>query len=163
MPDLRPPLDHTISYIAMERDAELLARFRPGELAGPAMHYIQRQINEKLKEHNVTSRLLWDSRHTRLGLHIVPRSLIGRIWLQFARAIDGNRAFRRCQDCRKWFEVTPHVTRTDRIFCSPTCKASAHRGKIAEARRLFARGVSPREIARQLASTTDKVEGWVQG
>ncbi len=127
------------------------------------MHYIQRQINEKLKEHNVTSRLLWDSRHTRLGLHIVPRSLIGRIWLQFARAIDGNRAFRRCQDCRKWFEVTPHVTRTDRIFCSPTCKASAHRGKIAEARRLFARGVSPREIARQLASTTDKVEGWVQG
>ncbi|MBK9165836.1 MAG: hypothetical protein IPM24_00020 [Bryobacterales bacterium] len=140
---------------------DLLDRFPRGDVVGPALHLVQRQVNRKLVEHGVSARLLWDARYTRLGLHIVPLSLIGFLWFQFAQAIDGDKDYRRCPDCRKWFESTPHATRSDRVFCSPSCKASAHRKKIAEARRLYAGGVGIKEIARQLDSTPAKVQGWV--
>lgn len=162
--------DHAVEYttlrvrawIATEsHEPEMLARFVPGDLVGPALHYMQRAINKKLLTHAVAARMLWDSRYTRLSLHLVPTSLVGCLWLQFARAVDGDRDYRRCPDCRKWFEITKHISRSDRTFCSPTCKASAHRKKIAAARRLHADGVSAKTIAGQLKTDVGTVRGWI--
>jgi hypothetical protein len=149
-------------WIATDREPELLSQFRQGDLVMPALHYLQRHVNKKLADCGVTSRLLWDRKYTRLSLYIVPNNLIGCLWLQFARAIDGDRQYRRCPDCRKWFETTPHVTRADRVFCSPTCKASAHRKKIAEARKLRAQGLPIREIAKRLETDVKTAKGWTK-
>lgn len=158
----RKPLDRTIAWIATEHEPEQLARFAPGGLVAPAMSYIQRLANRKLGEHGVTARLLWDQHRSRLNLHMVPSNLIGCIWLQFARAVDGNRDYRQCEECRKWFEATPQVTRSDRRFCTPSCKASAHRKKIAEARKMYADGVSVSEISKRLGAASESVKGWVR-
>ncbi|MEZ5351414.1 MAG: hypothetical protein R2762_02165 [Bryobacteraceae bacterium] len=143
-------------------DSELHRHCQPGDLIVPARYYLQKRVNRKLIEHGVTARLLWDERWQGLGLYLVPSNLIGAIWLQIARAIDGNREYRRCLDCRKWFEVTPHVTRADRKFCSGSCKASAHRKKIGDAKIMHARGVSAKEIAAALETDVKTLKGWLK-
>ena len=89
--------------------------------------YLQIAVNERLKEHGVSARML---RHSeRLELSIVPENLIGFLWLQFAKAVDGGKAYRRCEDCGKWFELGGKSSRKDKRFCSGTCKARSHRSK----------------------------------
>ncbi len=159
----RPPWDGSSAWIASENhNPEMLSRFPPGDLVGPARSFLQGRINRKLAGHGVTVRLLWDPNYTQLGLHVVPTSLIGCLWLQFAKAVDGDKDYRRCPECRKWFDVSPHESRTDRVFCSPSCKAAAHRKKIAEARRLFAQRVPIRQIAKKLDTQPETVKGWVK-
>lgn len=111
-------------WIAMrETNLDLLQTFRPGDLIGPAWHQLQYMVNEKL-DGNVSGRLLWDSSHTRLGLYQVPKDLISALWLQFARAIDGDREYVQCEECRNWFEVSsPDGGRKDKRFCSTACRA----------------------------------------
>ena len=33
------------------------------------------------------------------------RTLLGCMWLQFARAIGGEKSYRICQNCKRWFEI----------------------------------------------------------
>ena len=120
-------------WLITQNEPELFSRFAPGDLFGPALLFIQRRINTKLVEYSVTARLLWNPGYSRLSLHFVPSSLLGCLWLQFAQALDGDRKYRQCPDCRRWFEFTSHASRKDKVFCSPTCKASAHRKKIGRA------------------------------
>lgn len=54
---------------------------------------------EKLAEHRVNVRLLWDLKFERLGLAMVPTDLICFLWLQFAKVIEGGTAHRQCEDC----------------------------------------------------------------
>ena len=77
-------------------DQEALARFKPGDLVGPAYQFIQTSMNKKLREHASTPRLLWDPQFDHLSMLVVPKTLIAALWLQFANAIDGNRSYRRC-------------------------------------------------------------------
>jgi hypothetical protein len=98
----------------------------------------------------------------RLGLHLVPTSLSGCLWLQFASAVDGNRTYRRCAGCGRWLEHSPQVARADRKFCSDSCKASAHRKKILKARKLHQDGAPLAQIAKRLGDTDAKtVKGWI--
>lgn len=148
--------------IASGNSPELLAKFQTGDLIGPAQQYLQGEVNKKLTHHGVSARLLWDQNYTRLSLYLVPQSLIGCLWLQFARAIDGNRDYRRCPICRKWFEITFHVSRKDRAFCTPTCKARAHKQKITEARQLKKEGMDARAIAKKLDTPLATLRGWLK-
>ena len=52
----------------------------------------------------------------RLNLRIVPKNLMGAIWLQFASGIDGNKDYRRCRACGKWFEISLEAKSTHEIL-----------------------------------------------
>ncbi len=115
-----------------QMNSDRLAYFRRGDLTAPALWHIQERLNLKLIEHSVSVRLLWDSRtHTSLSVHMVPTSLISCLWLQFGKAVAGNRDYRQCGNCEKWFEVGGSTgARSDKKFCTPTCKAAAHRRQV---------------------------------
>ncbi len=56
-----------------------------------------------------------------------PTSLIAALWLQFALNIDDPNSYRKCDQCKRWFEVTPSVNRKDRKYCSNACRTKAYR------------------------------------
>src|ERR1035441_8390476 len=127
------------TLIASETAAELMARFTPGDLVMPAMYIVQRRINERLSEYGVTPKLLWNRSEGGLVLRLSAHSLIGAIWLQFAKAVEGNKEYKQCQNarCRRWIEVGGNRTaRSDKKFCSPSCKSDAHRRKSEQASRM---------------------------
>lgn len=157
----RPGFGFTHQVIANSNvNSELLERFRPGDLVQPAQYYVQKTVNDHLKG-RVSPRLLWTKKRTRLALFFVPQSLIGALWLQFALAIDGNKDYRRCEECRSWFEVSPEGARTTRVYCSTACRVRAYRRRIAQAKQMFEEGKSIGEIARLLDSDEETVRGWV--
>jgi hypothetical protein len=119
------PLRVFQQWIANADNPELLQLMKPGDVVTPGWHYLQRIINYKLRKHLSFSRLLWD-RQNSLRLTIVPGSLISALWLQFARAVDGNRSYRTCENCRRWFEVGAE-TRADAKYCSNSCRQKAYR------------------------------------
>jgi hypothetical protein len=110
-----------------ETNLALLETFQVGDLIGPAWHQLQYMVNEKL-DGNVSARLLWNSSRNRLSLYQVPRDLISALWLQFARAIEGDRQYQQCEECRNWFEISsPDGGRKDKRFCSTACRARSWR------------------------------------
>jgi hypothetical protein len=114
-------------WVATTKEPELIERFQKGDLVGPAWYRLQRLINEHMAE-NVSPRLLWDGAYSRLGLHYVPHNLISALWLQLARAVDGERVFHRCDECRNLFEVqSPEGARADKKYCGAACRARAWR------------------------------------
>jgi hypothetical protein len=142
---------------------DMFARLRQGDLFGPAYFYLQTVINDKLGKHNVRPSLLWSSTPERLSLNIVPKNLIGCLWLQFAKAVEGGKTYRQCANCRAWFEIgRGGGARSDKRHCSGTCKASSHRKKQDRARDLFQQGVPFVEIARELGTERETVKGWVK-
>jgi len=145
---------------------DILARLKPRDLVAPAFWYVQRKINEKLHKHNVTARLLWDARDRngeRLTVHVVPGNLIGCLWLQFAKAVEGDRNYRQCENCKLWFEIGgSRAARSDKRFCTPTCKAALHRKDRERARALHTAGRTPSQIAKELGKQIDTVKGWIR-
>jgi hypothetical protein len=61
-----------------------------------------------------------------LAVSLVPKSLLGVLWLQAANAIEANKAFGRCRQCQGWFEVPPELSalgkRKDLGYCSIACR-----------------------------------------
>jgi hypothetical protein len=57
----------------------------------------------------------------------VPNCLYGAAWRQLAEAILGNRQYRQCQQCPRWFVLAPDVGRADKRYCSDACRAAAYR------------------------------------
>jgi len=143
---------------------DILAHLRSGDLIAPAFWYLQGVINEKLEKHSVTGRLLWDATDRegkQLTVRLVPKNLIGALWLQFAKALDG-RDYRQCENCKLWFEVGgSRAARSDKKFCSPTCKAAFHRKERERALDLRKRGYTPARIAKELGKQIDVVKRWV--
>jgi hypothetical protein len=97
-----------------------------------------------------------------LELAVVPLTLRGVLWLQFAQAVSGNKEFRTCRTCREWFKVSPESARTNRQFCSEACRSRAYRGRKEQAQRLAAEGRSPKDIAAELGSDVKTVRGWIR-
>ncbi len=123
-------VDENRSWIANpDLNPHLLQRFPAGDLVGPTQYYIQKLINDKLETYPTTPRLLWFRQNaaTSLRLFIVPQSLISAMWLQFAKAVDGNRDYRRCSQCQRWFELGGGVIRSDATYCSNACRQRRYR------------------------------------
>jgi hypothetical protein len=99
---------------------ELLAKLQYPDLVQPAWHQLQRLVNRHLAEFASCPQLEWDNGN--LYVFIQPRSLIGAMWLQFALAVDGDRKYRVCPGCGRWFEVGGGQRRTDAETCSVTCR-----------------------------------------
>jgi hypothetical protein len=103
---------------------------RYGEVIEPTRHAVQAIINERLAG-GVSPRLLWNLDYTRLEMHIVPSNLIGELWLQFCRAVEGNKQYLRCPECTTWYEIDPSKNRTDKRYCSNACRNRAYRRRKA--------------------------------
>jgi hypothetical protein len=110
-------------------DPQIFGRLRRGDLITPALMHLQKRVNERLAA-LATARLLWDHDREHLRLYVTPRSLLGVLWLQFARAIDGARRYLTCAQCGGWMEVSPDVRRSDARYCSGTCRTRAHRMRL---------------------------------
>lgn len=128
-------------------------------LAG--LFHIQEAINQKLREH-APGRLLYNPEAGRLELHLAPRNLLGAIWLQFARAVEGNKEYRRCRVCSKWFAVSPGGKRRQAVYCSTRCRVKAYRDRQEEAVRRARAGETHSKIAQDLGTTVKTLRGWVQ-
>jgi hypothetical protein len=149
--------------IVSEAQPELFERFTPGDLRLPGQYALQKIINEKLRVHRSGTKLLWDwtRRNPDLRMQLVPTSLIGALWLQLAAAIDGDRDYRRCEACKKWFEVSAE-NRIDAKFCQQSCRFRAYRQRKQQARELADRGMPPQEIAALVDSDLKTVKGWLK-
>jgi hypothetical protein len=149
--------------IASPLDTELLKRFRPGDVVMPARIYLQKVVNTRLHE-QVAPRILWISpERTKMGLYIVPDSLIGFLWLQLATALAEFNKFQFCEACEKPMLVAPEGAgfRSNRKTCSNACRIKVYAGRKAEARRLREQKVSVREIAKRLDTGVEQVKRWI--
>lgn len=94
-------------------------------------------------------------------LSALPQSLEDAIWLQFLLAVYGEKSFRTCKVCGNRFEVSLEQHRTNRLLCSNSCKAAAHRQRRKLALKLAADGKTPNQIAKQVGSSLSTVKKWL--
>jgi hypothetical protein len=149
--------------IASPSDTELLKRFRTGDVVMPARIYLQKVVNARLHE-QVAPRILWISpERVKMGLYIVPDSLIGCLWLQLATALAEFNKFQLCEECGKPMLVAPEGSgfRSNRKTCSNACRIRVYAGRKAEARRLREQKLTVREIAKRLDTGVEQVKRWI--
>jgi hypothetical protein len=161
----------TYRAIASNRyGSEGLAGFQRNELSGPARAFLCWLANENLRG-RVSPRLFPDvwmqpqvvKRLPLLAsLRLVPHSLFGCLWLQFAQAMNSDREQRLCQGCRTWFDLGKG-NRSDRAYCSDGCRKRAYRQRQEEARRLSSEGKSVKDIAKALDAKPASVKAWIKG
>ena len=118
------------------------------------------RINECL-EREVSPRLHWNLELNRPVLRFTPHDLLGALWLQFAEAISGNKEYRQCLKCHAWFELSPDVARTNKLYCSTACRSRAFRDR-EEAKRLYKAGTSIEQIAKLKKEDPKTVKEWVE-
>lgn len=143
-----------------ERNPELLASLVPGDVVQPAWVYLLERVNMFLETQ--TSPVLGRSDDGKVRLENRPRSLLGALWVQFAKALEGEKRFRQCTECDNWFEVSNSVSRSDKMYCSNACRVRAYQKRKARARVLHDEGLSMVEIAKRLETDPTTVRGWVK-
>ncbi len=140
---------------------QFFGQLKIGELARPAADFVRERVNEKLENLGVTSRLLWEPRYRKQTVHVVPKTLAAAMWLQFAKAIEGNKRYQQCEQCNRWFEVAAEK-REGAKFCQNACRSKAYREKQKTAKALRTQGLSVEQIAERVDSDAKTIEGWVK-
>jgi hypothetical protein len=100
-------------------------RLKFPDIEMPAWYQLQRVIDRKLKQLRPAPQLLWDN--GQLRLFVRPQSLIGAMWLQLALAVEGDRKYRTCVGCGRWFEIGGGQKRADSETCNATCRKRRQR------------------------------------
>jgi hypothetical protein len=144
---------------------ELLIGLRLRDPIRPAWAYLQQEIDDHLHHaaSQIASAMTWDAKRTRPRLALTAPTLLSAVWLQLADAVSNDRAFNRCRECGRWFEVGADVTRSDRRFCSDGCRSKAYRQRQDRARQLSTSGKSFEQIAAELDSDVETVRRWITG
>jgi hypothetical protein len=134
--------------------------FVPGNILIPASFLVQRWVNEALAD--VRPQVLYDVERERRVFRMMPQTLIGAMWLQFAQTIDGNRTHRQCKECNAWFEISTADTgkRINREFCADKCKSRNYQRRKSEARQLKAEGKTVTAIAKKLDTDPATIKAW---
>lgn len=146
---------------AMKRAVELLDNL-PADRKGPVARELQELVQGRLTVTGVIPRFRLDPLPFRQPpLHLAPVNLLGAMWLQLARAVSGNKAFRECGRCGKPFELSPDRTRKSRKYCSERCRSRAYRVRIDAAQEMRRAGKTLGQIAAELGSDIPTVKGWV--
>ena len=161
--DLMTPWSTHVTIASKQMNPDLLNRFRPGDVEIPARLYLQEVINKHLAK-LVAPRLLWTiPDRKKMGLFIVPGSLIGCLWLQLAGAIAEVRKFRTCEGCGKPMLVASEGSgfRTNRRTCSDACRTRLYARRKLEARRLRSEKLPLQQIAKRLGAGVEQVKRWI--
>jgi hypothetical protein len=90
-----------------------------------AIEYVRESIRRRLQVLSFADMGQDDGNH-RLPLSICPIGLLGLLWLQFARSLDG-KDYRRCRQCGEWFEISRPAGRSTKQFCNGACRYKWHR------------------------------------
>jgi hypothetical protein len=88
-------------------------------------------------------------------------TLLDAMKLQLAEAIVLEKSCRDCEHCGKPFEVTPQVSRADRLYCSDNCRVKAYQRRRKQAIKMREDGDTLREIAKVLGSDMSTIKKWV--
>ena len=96
-------------------------------------------------------------------LRYAPTSLLSAMWLQLAQSVAGNKEFVKCKFCGRQIEISTAQTgfRTNREFCSDSCKTQESRKRKRQALSLSKKGVSLRVISKRTNTELDTVRRWV--
>jgi len=129
------------------------------QTASAPLFKVQETINEHL-ETSTVNRLIYAPQDDRLLLRIIPKSLLGALWLQLAKGIEGDIEYRQCHECGKWFEISLEAYRKSRLFCSNACRSKAYRTRQASAQRLYAGGMPIEQIAESLDTDPQTAKRW---
>lgn len=105
-----------------------------------------------------------DPDHGRRVFQVRANHLIGLMWLQFARAVAGEKEYRACKECRTWFELGARDDgrKGRRVFCGDPCKLKDYRRRKQTALEMKARRKSPRQIAEATDTDLATVEKWLK-
>jgi hypothetical protein len=127
----------------------------------PATLLVQRWVNENLRD-NSSPALVYHLKPGKQMLQIVPKNLLGAMWFQLAQAIAGNKNYRTCRDCGRWFEISGDTDgRTERRqFCDDACKSRDYRRRKERAVELRAGGKAPKAIASELGTDVETIKKW---
>jgi hypothetical protein len=109
-----------------------------------------------------STRLLSDLKTGRQLLRHWPTCLASALWLQFAEAVALEKRYRVCKECGEWFEIPRRGARINREYWSNACRSKAYRERQERARTLAARGMAPKDIARELDTTVLVVRKWLK-
>ncbi len=132
----------------------------PGDLVQPALHRVNQLVNKSLDDH--TRPQLRYAPNRREGLYLVPKNLIGALWLQLAWTVAGEKEYRQCLQCNAWFEISKSAHRSNRRYCTDACKSKARRRK-EKVRELYTSGLSIKTIAKKISVDPERVRSWVKG
>ncbi len=113
----------------LESDAFIAARHTAGDVVHAAMLDVEKWLNHHLWAHTAL-RAYFSPDTGQIALHAVPKHLLGALWLQFARSIEGNKRYRKCAnpECGEWFEVgAGRHGRPEKLYHSGTCRSRAFR------------------------------------
>lgn len=97
------------------------------------------------------------------NLRIAPTNLLAAMWLQLALAVVGNKDFAECKFCKMQIEISTAQSgfRTNRRFCTASCKTKDYRKRKREALRLKAKRVPVSQIAKNTGTTVATIRGWL--
>ncbi len=144
----------------------LFQSLKGADAIGKGRFFLRWIVNDELAE-RASPTLLWVPERGDLGLFIVPvpwYSLYGFLWIQLARAISGDCAFRACAapNCGKLMLVAGDGSgsRSHKTTCSPACRVRLSARRVA-ARQLRKENIKPRQIAKRLNATVEKVKSWL--
>jgi hypothetical protein len=115
------------------------------------------EINRHLKSH---CSLALSKELTSISIR--PQTLLSAVWAQFALAVRYDKQFRKCDGCKRWFEMPSLGSRYEKQFCSKACKQRTYRERKSQSRLWFLAGASFEEIAERFGSEPDTVKQWVQ-
>ena len=134
----------------------------PDDVQLAARICLQRWINQNLDKY-AALQMLWDVPTNKHVFRLMPKILLGAIWLQFARVVVGHVTYRPCKVCGKLLTISPEKNgfRVDREFCGAVCRQRDHRRKVREAKQLKKNGKSAREIAKHFETSLDTIKRWL--
>jgi hypothetical protein len=103
---------------------------RLGDSTQAALWIIRDMLNTHLRGRIETS-VEVNGISQRISFQVYASSLIACLWLQLALAIEGNKEYRPCRVCKRWFEISPGVAKKSRVYCSDACRFKAYRDRKA--------------------------------
>src|SRR5262249_42659623 len=126
-------------------------------------HRLAQLVNKRLKWFCAPRLEMRSPQKLSLTLRILPTSLIGAIWWQFARSVNGEARYQPCEACGRLIELSTgnHGFRSDRRFCSKRCKFKGHRLRVKQAREMNAEGRTAQQIATALDTDVEAVKRWL--
>jgi len=95
-------------------------------------------------------------------LRLAPTTLLSAMWLQLAMAVAWNKSFVKCKFCQTSIEISTAESgfRTNREFCSDSCKTKDYRKRKRTAKRLVEKGKSIAAISTEISTDEKTVRGW---
>jgi hypothetical protein len=128
-------LQTTAQFRQEEWQEELFFRFPgpgiPTDIAGYALVWWRTLVHSHLQDHTGT-RLDYVPDST-AALPMEPANLLGALWLQLARAMEGKGRQQRCPQCKQWFVVPAKARCASTTYCSTRCRVRAARQRQAHA------------------------------